>query len=411
MMESKAGIYIHIPFCVRKCNYCAFLSAPGDEEGIENYVNALIDEIYGCKENFTSVDTVYFGGGTPSLLTSEKLGRILNALREKFPLESDTQITLEANPGTLGSNDSEVYVRLSAYRKLGINRLSMGVQSMNDEVLKYLGRIHNAEEVRRDFQLARKAGFDNINLDLILSVPYIDNIHNDSNVNNINNDSDVAFNNKLNTEYLLNAERDVTSITEMNPEHISCYSLQIEEGTPFGNMYEEGLLHEIPDELDREIYHRICDILTENGYEHYEISNFAKPGFESRHNSKYWNMADYLGLGLGASGFVNGVRYKNTEDMREYLAGNYIAEEYKNTEHDNISEAVFTGLRRKVGIRYDEIFKGTSDAEQAFWDYYKDARTEAENFAQSGHLIIDRKGLRLTESGIDISNKIMALFV
>lgn len=386
MMESKAGIYIHIPFCVRKCNYCAFLSAPTDEDGMEKYVNALIDEIGGCKVNFTSVNSIYFGGGTPSLLQVEKLGRILKALREKFPIDTDAEITLEANPGTLGKTDAEVFERLSEYRKLGINRLSMGVQSLNDEVLKFLGRIHNAEEVSRDFHLARKAGFDNINLDLILSVPF-------------------------GKDPKAQAVSDVTSLIGMNPEHVSCYSLQLEENTAFYNMYEQGMFEEISDELDREIYHKVCDILKSHGYEHYEISNFAKPKFESRHNSKYWNMSDYLGLGLGASGFINGVRYKNTESLQEYLAGNYIAEEYKNLEHDNISEAVFTGLRRKSGIEYDKIFVGSDNARKDFWKYYQDVQKEAEDFVRTGHLIIDEKGMRLTETGIDISNKIMALFV
>lgn len=389
MMESKAGIYIHIPFCVRKCNYCAFLSAPTDAEGIEKYVDALLDEIDGCKVNFTSVDSIYLGGGTPSLLSIEQIEKILNALYENFSIDADVEITLEANPGTLGETDAEVFNKLSAYKKLGINRLSMGVQSMNDEVLKYLGRIHNAEDVRRDFHLARKAGFDNINLDLILSVPFTEN--------------------PMELEI-----KDTEELIKLAPEHISCYSLQIEEGTPFGKMHADGTLQELPDELDREIYHKVSEILKSHGYDHYEISNFAKPGFESRHNSKYWNMTDYIGLGLGASGFVNGVRYKNTENMQEYLTGNYIAEEYKNTEYDNISEAVFTGLRRKSGIKYREIFTDASDeenAERAFWDYYKEAHSEAESFVQTGHLIIDEKGIRLTETGIDISNKIMSLFV
>ena len=389
MMESskrKHGIYIHIPFCVRKCNYCAFLSAPSDAEGIEKYVNALIDEINGCKVNFTSVDSIYFGGGTPSLLSIKQIEKILNSLYENFSIDVDAEITLEANPGTLGPDNETVLSRLSSYRKLGINRLSMGVQSMNDEVLKYLGRIHNAEEVRRDFRLARKAGFNNINLDLILSVPFTEN--------------------PMELEI-----KDAEELIKLAPEHISCYSLQIEEGTPFGKMYEDGTLCEIPDELDREIYHKVCEILKAHGYDRYEISNFAKSGFESRHNSKYWDMSDYLGLGLGASGFVNGIRYKNTDDMQEYLSGNYIAEEYKNTEHDNISEAVFTGLRRKSGIEYDKIFTNSDDARADFWNYYKSARTEAESFIKTGHLIIDEKGIRLTETGIDISNKIMALFV
>ena len=391
MMANSLGVYIHIPFCVKKCNYCAFLSGPSDAEGIERYVQALIDEIQKCKVNFTSVDTIYFGGGTPSLLDIRQLEDIMTVLRDKFDISEDAEITLEANPGTLGSNEQEIYDRLLKYREIGINRLSMGVQSMNDEVLKYLGRIHNAEDVKRDFKLARKAGFDNISLDLILSVPY-------------GTEEDER-------RPMSQAVSDVKSLIGLQPEHVSCYSLQLEEGTQFYNQFEQGNFHEVSDEQDREIYHKVCSILKDAGYEHYEISNFAKPGKKSRHNSRYWNMSDYQAFGLGASGFVNGVRYKNTDDMTEYLAGKYVADEYANTEHDNISEAVFTGLRRNIGIRYDEVFPNTENPEQEFWKYYEQAKIEAENFATTGHLIINTEGIRLTESGIDISNKIMALFV
>ena len=386
MMENSAGIYIHIPFCVKKCNYCAFLSFASDAEVIEKYIESLHREIEECKANLISVDSVYFGGGTPSLLTSEKLGQILNALREKFPLNSDLEITLEANPGTLGKTNAEILKKLCEYRNLGINRLSFGVQSMNNEALNFLGRIHNAEDARNNFVLARKAGFDNINVDLMLSVPFVDNP----------------------MEYEI---ADAEELIKLKPEHISCYSLQIEEDTPFGKMYAEGILHEISDELDRKIYHKICEILKTHGYEQYEISNFAKSGFKSRHNSKYWNMTDYLGLGLGASSFVNGVRYKNTGDMREYLRGKHIAEKYKNTMHDNISEAVFTGLRRNTGIKYNEIFTDSTNAYETFWNYYATARQEVVSFVKTGHLIVDFDGIRLTETGIDISNKIMSLFV
>lgn len=394
-MENKhPGIYIHIPFCVRKCNYCAFLSYPASEEIREEYVNALIKECKEhftshrdiCKDNFTSIDTIYFGGGTPSILETEQIERIISTIRNSFDVSDDAEITLEANPGTLGKTDDEVFDRLNSYRRIGINRLSMGVQSMNDERLKYLGRIHNSDEVKRDFALARKAGFDNINLDLIMSVP-------------------------CGGSSLDAALEDVASIALLGPEHISCYSLQLEEGTKFFEMFENGEFEEVSDDIDRETYHEVCDYLKAQGYEHYEISNFAKPGRRSRHNSKYWDMSDYVGLGLGASGFISGTRYKNTEEMSEYLQGKCVAEEYKNTEHDNISEAVFLGLRRKKGIKYEDICKANFTSKEDFWNYYKDVQDEAREFEQNGYLIIDDDGLRLTESGIDISNKIMALFV
>lgn len=381
---SNKGVYIHIPFCVRKCNYCAFLSYPADKSVHEKYVEALNNEIKKCKVDFTSADTIYIGGGTPSILDPAYIQELLCNSRPSSEL-AFKEITLEANPGTLGSNDDEILARLKQYRNMGINRLSMGVQSMNDDRLKFLGRIHTADEVRRDVRLAREAGFDNINLDLILSVPSDDPMR--------------------------DAMDDVAAIVELNPEHISCYSLQLEEGTKFFEMYERGELKEIPDELDREIYHAVCDYLTSHGYEHYEISNFALPGKRSHHNSKYWDMSEYVGLGLGASGFEGGVRYTNTDNMEEYLSGKYRAEEHVNTEHDNISEMVFLGLRRKEGVRYADVFAGNDDPEKAFWQYYADSLQEAKNFESSGHLLINKEGIRLTEKGIDISNKIMALFV
>ena len=531
MDERTTGIYIHIPFCVKKCNYCAFLSAPADEETREKYVQALIKEIEiigedvgigkigngkgefeegeteECKVNFTSkkaINTIYFGGGTPSLLTPEQIGRIIAAIRSNFTIAPDAEITLEANPGTLQGGRSfadnlseeekladenakfaDVKFTLHSYRAVGINRLSMGVQSLNDDVLKYIGRIHTAEDVRRDYRAARASGYDNINLDLILSLPF-----------NTNQTGALRapHNSKTSQEQSL---EDLREILAMHPEHISCYSLQIEEGTVFGKLYDQGLLNEISDEEDRDTYHKICKALRDAGYEHYEISNWAYIGkdagasgsaglsrsqaefssgsaglsrspYRSRHNSSYWNMSDYIGLGLGASGFVGSVRYRNTGDLNKYIdtltanqnvctnnpgagiTNSFSGNSYKavsaireevhhNTIHDNISEAVFTGLRRREGIRYADAVQylasnadashasdstnqrsslhasdSTAGAELAFarfWQYYADVRDEAESFVHSGHLIIDDEGMRLTEAGIDISNAIMALFV
>lgn len=320
------------------------------------------------------------------------------------------------------------------YREMGINRLSMGVQSMNDDRLKFLGRIHDSETVRRDIRLAREAGFDNINLDIIFSVP---------------------------GETAEEALADIREIAAQEPEHISFYSLQLEEGTPLFDQWERREIEEVPDAIDRETYHRGCELLRELGYEHYEISNFAKINgdtfadaandaidaaneardmastsrytYRSRHNSGYWDMSEYVGLGLGASGFEQDVRYRNLTELAEYEETIYIGklpreEEHVNTEHDNISEAVFLGLRRSEGIRYadvpiaimrDKLAEPGGDAcepqtvgdARSFWEYYSDVRDEAESFVKSGHLIINDEGLQLTEAGIDISNKIMALFV
>ena len=388
-----AGLYIHIPFCVKKCNYCAFLSFNADNEVRRQYANALMREIelagnwYSTAETGErrKVDTVYFGGGTPSILDVSDMSRIIKQIHRSFDIAPDAEITIEANPGTLGIKDRVVRAKLTAYRYMGINRLSMGVQSMDNDRLSFLGRIHTAEDVERDFKIARETGFDNINLDLIFSVP---------------------------GETMEDALGDAEKIVRLGPEHISCYSLQLEEGTPFYEMAETGKIAEVSDEEDRETYHEICSFLKAEGYEHYEISNFAKAGRRSRHNSKYWDMSDYIGLGLGASGFADGMRYRNHDSIREYedaaLQGRLpVMEEHENSDFDNISEAVFTGLRRCEGIRYSEL----GCDEEAFWDAFPGAREEAEEFERQGLLIIDNEGLKLTEKGIDISNTIMACFV
>lgn len=376
---NKAGIYIHIPFCVKKCSYCAFLSGPAGPEVRQEYVNHLIEEIRLRSREVPEADTIYFGGGTPSLLTPEQIGEILEEVRSAFRITEDAEVTLEANPGTLTAES------LEGYRKTGINRLSMGVQSIDDRRLRYLGRIHTAEEVRRDVKMAREAGFRNINLDLIFAIP----------------GTDVS-----------DAMEDLEAIAALEPEHISFYSLQLEEGTSFFRDFEAGKLREVPDETDREMYHRGIRALREKGYRHYEISNFARPGCESRHNSKYWNMSEYVGLGLGASSYTGHRRTVNETDLKAYsemLDRGELAfmEIHENSEADDISEAVFTGLRREEGIRYRDIL----GSEAAFWEYFREALPEARAYEAGGFLELDDEGLRLTERGIDISNGIMALFV
>ena len=413
----KRGIYIHMPFCVRKCRYCAFLSFDAEGSPRKEYTDALEKEIKLRaaleKENGTDrlISTIYIGGGTPSVMDIASMSEMVKTLKRSFEMDPDAEFTLEANPATLGRKDGVILAKLQAYKFMGVNRLSMGVQSMDNDRLHYLGRIHTAENVARDMEIIRRKGFSNVNLDLMFSVP---------------------------GESTEDAMRDLERILALAPEHISCYSLQIEEGTPFGEMAESGELTEVPDEEDRETYHRICRRLRDAGYEHYEISNFAKKGddpaapgpYRSRHNSLYWNMDEYIGLGLGASGFINGVRYKNTSDLEEYLAvleeGRLpVAEEHRNTAFDNISEAVFTGLRRREGIRYEDAVRAYMDADDAerpeilpgddyrdvFWDIFAEAREEAFGYAGRGLLIINDEGLKLTEQGIDISNSIMSLFV
>ena len=386
-MWNNPGLYIHIPFCKSKCKYCGFLSSPADEEEMSKYVEYLRKECaLRAKECEGLIfDTVYFGGGTPTVLSNRQLSTILDDYRKRYQITSTAEITIEANPGTLGNSDKEVLARLTELRKAGFNRLSMGAQSMNDARLSFIGRIHDSKTVKRDFELAREAGFDNINLDIIFSIP---------------------------GETTEDALRDIREIAELSPEHISFYSLQLEEGTPFFEMWENKEFEEVSDEADRETYHRGSALLKELGYEHYEISNFARKGRRSKHNSKYWAMAWYSGQGLGASGYMHGARYANESGMAEWCeaidSGRLpIAEEHRNSRHDLISEAIFTGLRRVEGISFAELEMTRKEVE----DYYSDVWSEATGFVKSGHLIIDDAGMRLTEQGIDISNRIMALFV
>ena len=432
----KTGLYIHIPFCVKKCNYCAFLSYP--DEGSERmlYAESLIREIRMAGEAYgRTIDSVYFGGGTPSIMDVSSMSAIMREINSSFDLAPGAEITMEANPGTLGSKDWVRLDKLTAYRSMGINRLSMGVQSMDNDRLRFLGRIHTAEDVVRDVAIAREIGFDNISLDLMFSVP-----------------------GETTEEALSDAEK----IIELGPQHISCYSMQLEEGTPFYAMAERGEITEVPDEEDRATYHRICDLLRTAGYEHYEISNFAlmdgagaaagmAPGFgetgreaiispyRAYHNSLYWSMDDYIGLGLGASGFVNGSRYRNLTVKDEYLRAISegklpVMEEHANRAFDNISEAVFTGLRRREGITYREAaeayrrsripvsgcgaeindltaFSADLPDDELFLRVYAESQKEIESFREQGRLIADGEGLRLTEAGVDISNGIMSLFV
>ena len=280
-------LYVHIPFCVKKCNYCDFLSMPADDTVKKQYVQALKNEIVFYAESLPEkLETIYFGGGTPSVLLPEQLTELLDLIRSKFDVHPDAEITIEINPATID------YKGLHKLKKAGFNRLSIGLQSVQNDKLLLLGRIHTYEEFLQTYQNARQAGFQNINIDCMSALPgqsleeYVDGLH---------------------------------KVVALNPEHISSYSLIIEENTPF---YEQYANHKelLPDEeTDRAMYHETKRILQEAGYFRYEISNYAKAGFESRHNSGYWKRVPYLGIGLGASSFIHGCRTKNISDMKQYI--------------------------------------------------------------------------------------------
>ncbi len=381
------SLYVHIPFCLRKCRYCDFLSAPQTDIDRERYVKALIREIKTQKDCPAGrpVDTVFFGGGTPSVLSADQIGRIIDALREVFLILPDAEVSLETNPGTAD------FEKLSAFKEAGINRLSMGVQSMHDEELHLLGRIHTAEQALEAFKTARAAGFDNINIDLMSALP------------------GQTFDSWADS---------LRQAVEWRPEHISAYSLIIEPGTPFSALYEAGELPPLPDEeTDRKMYHYTREYLAQHGYGRYEISNYALKGRECRHNSGYWTGHPYLGFGIGAASYVNGARFSNITDFETYsvemekagipaeieqVYGKVRTEIHSLTEQEKMEEFMFLGLRMTAGVKTSDF---ASRFGKSLDEVYGDVIRR--HLAQ-GLLQRTPEGFCLTERGTDVSNYVMA---
>ena len=372
---NSISLYIHIPFCLRKCRYCDFLSAARPREEQERYVRALIREIQAQRDcpAGTPADTVFFGGGTPSILSGEQIGRIMEALRERFDILPHAEISLEMNPGTADPG------KILEFKKAGINRLSMGVQSMHDEELRLLGRIHTVREAKEAFDAARAAGFDNINIDLMSALP---------------------------GQSFESWEESLRLAAEWKPEHISAYSLIIEPGTPFCDLYEAGKLAPLPDEeTDRKMYHYTREFLARHGYARYEISNYALPGRECRHNSGYWTGHPYLGLGAGAASYVNGTRFSNIADINSYteaLSRPVRTDIRTLTQEEKMEEFMFLGLRMTAGVSaavFQERFGRT--LEEVYGSLIR------RHIAQ-GLLEETEEGFCLTEKGTDVSNYVMS---
>lgn len=374
------SLYIHIPFCHKKCNYCDFLSFDDQLSKLPSYLDTLEAEIkhYGKLYQEREVANIFFGGGTPSLLSQEQLGALMKAIRSTYNLPEGVEITMECNPGTL---DRE---KIYGYKTAGINRISMGLQASQTDTLERLGRIHTYDVFEENFSLLREAGFENINVDLMMGLPQ---------------------------QTLEEWEETLDRVLDLNPEHISAYGLSIEEGTPFGDAYGLGRLI-LPDEdSERMMYAITGEKLAARGYEHYEISNYAKPGFECRHNKVYWQRGDYLGLGLGASGFVDGVRTVNISDLDGYIQklaaqDTIIVERQPVTEKAAMEEYCFLGLRLMEGIspnRFTEAFSREFDEIYGFVC----KKLIAEGLLAS----VGEDNLRLTDHGIDVSNYVLAHFL
>ena len=378
MTTSDLGIYLHIPFCERKCRYCDFLSFPYAETNIlREYAVALKEEIRIQSEAwpYRLVDTIFIGGGTPSLLEPNDVGMLISCIKENFHVSIDPEITLEANPNSVTEQ------KLRDYRAVGVNRLSLGIQSFDNDVLRFLGRLHDKNQALNAYQKAKRAGFDNINLDLMFGIP---------------------------GQTMKKWTDTVRQATFLRPQHISLYSLSIEEGTPLAASLEKNEFMQTPQALDREMYHEALKMMRQAGYTHYEISNAALPGREGRHNMKYWSYKEYLGLGLGASSFIHGSRYKNVDSMIDYLecikthtapidAGS--VENY--TLREEMGIYVFTGLRRAGGISLEHFRKCFG---QELFDVYSDEIVKK----NKGLLVHAGDRLYLTEYGMDVSNKILA---
>lgn len=367
-------IYIHIPFCAKKCEYCDFLSGPAGGKEQRAYVQALLKEIRAAEEGQgRSVSSIFIGGGTPSLLKEDLLGSILNEIYKKFNLEPGAEISIEVNPGTVSSK------KLEAYRRMGINRLSIGLQSTDDRELKTLGRLHNYAQFLETYQAAGNAGFDNINIDLMSALP------------------DQTY-----EGWVANLRR----TAELSPAHISAYSLIIEEGTPF-SMRELNLPDE---ETEYRMYEDTAAILEEYGYEQYEISNYAKKGRRCRHNVGYWTRCDYLGLGLGAASLWGKKRFSNTADMEEYLRNSAFPGRIRLMEpvlsrEDEMAEFMFLGLRMTEGVS-EAAFR------QGFGVEMREIYGEVLKKYTGMELLEEKDGrIFLTRKGIHVSNSVMSDFL
>ena len=397
--KEELSLYIHIPFCVRKCGYCDFLSAPADEKARDRYVQALLMEIERYRGTETAdrkIKTLYIGGGTPSILSVNQLDCIIQKIKCTFNFCDDIEASMEMNPGTASKE------KCRALYQMGINRLSIGLQSTNDKELNTLGRIHSYEDFLNTYTWCREAGFQNINVDLMAALPY---------------------------QTVESYTTGLRKIIRLAPEHISAYSLILEEGTPFYQKYNSGC-YPLPDEeQERLMYRETEQILAQAGYERYEISNYAKKGYACRHNLVYWQGGDYLGLGLGSSSYMDGVRFHNTTDFDIYVnQGAYVEDREELSVQAKMEEFMFLGLRIMAGVsgtKFEKRFGKTME------DVYGDVLRKHE---EEGLLRIERKEARkedrkeaaaaepakgktniervmLTAKGVDVSNYVFADFL
>ena len=366
-MTKPLGLYVHIPFCLHKCNYCDFCSFPSvDRKTRKSYISALAEEIRGYRrDEKLALNTVFFGGGTPSLLTSEEFSEIMKAVRYAFDLRGDAEITVEVNPKTLTDE------KIRAFVSEGVNRISIGLQTIHENERLILGRVHDYDDFKKCFSMVRSAGIDNISVDLMYGIP---------------EQTYESFKSSL------------EAVIALKPRHISCYGLIIEEGTPFYEKADKLLLP--PEDTECDMYELAARLLSENGYVHYEISNYAQPGYESLHNLKYWRLDEYIGVGLNAHSFFDGRRYFNTDDLFRYIQDD--RKEYDETDNESTAyEYVMLGLRLRSGIslsEYKELFGR---------DFYTSRKDIIDKLVKLGYMTFDGERLALTERGFYVSNSVL----
>lgn len=384
------GIYVHIPFCKQKCYYCDFKSFPKKEDLIEKYIRWLTFEIEevgkGNRFDFENgiddkviVKTIYVGGGTPSYIDSKYITEIINKINENFEVDKKVETTIEVNPGTVTEN------KLREYVNSGINRLSIGLQSTNNDILKSIGRIHKYEDFLQTYEMARKVGFKSINVDLMIGLP---------------------------NQTIEDVEDSLKKVIKLSPEHISVYSLIVEEDTKIEKMLNEKII-ELPDEeMERKMYWLCKNRLEQAGFKHYEISNFAKKGFESKHNVDCWDQKEYMGFGAAAHSYTNGVRFSNIDTIEEYIqnyendkvADNFVFHE-KQTKESQMKEYMMLGLRKINGVSIQK-FKNKFGLNPIF-----EFRKEIEELVNKELIEIDLDGIKLTSKGIDFANIVWEKFV
>lgn len=384
MRQKEVGLYIHIPFCKQKCEYCDFYSVANKDELIPQYVQSLLNEIKGVSNSknldfIPVVTTIYIGGGTPSYLKSNFISQILSTIYENYQVVKDAEITVEVNPGTVTLDKLEEYV------KAGVNRLSIGLQTTHDYLLQKIGRIHNYYDFLDTYHFAREVGIQNINVDLMLGLP---------------------------EQTLIELQDSVEEVISLEPEHISVYSLILEEGTKLEKKVLEGELKLPLEEEERSMYWKTKALLEESGYIHYEISNFAKPNYQAKHNLNCWNQKEYIGFGAGAHSYINGVRYSNISSIKKYLLNDQNRTWEKNRElHEKQNqeakqkEYMLLGLRKIEGVSVQE-FKSKFVANPIYLYH-----TELEKLSEEKLLEIDGDTIKLTNKGLDLANLVWEEFV